>query len=162
MTKILAVAATMLLGTAAVAQAQTQASADANVSVTVYRALQLSSTGSIDLGIVNPGATVSLGADVSPVEFEAEGEPGAGVAVTAPSTITLNRSGGGGSFSLNMALTADASQANQGSAGAVPGSVTLSGTGFYYFWLGVANTTIDVAQATGVYEGTYTLTVEYN
>ena len=155
------IAAAMSLTTAANA-----ATATGNATAEVLSALQLTEDNGLDFGqaAVNGAGTIVVSADGTsdactggvvcaglkvPATFTATGAPNIGLAATLPASATLNRVGGGAS------MTADNFTVYW------IGGSGLDATGTRSLQVGA---TLNVAngQLTGVYNGTYTMTVNYN
>jgi hypothetical protein len=143
-----------------------------NASVTTYRGLSLTGSPTLQFGgIVKPtsgSSTVTLNpaADydrnvsgnaigvptptAQRATYTVTGETGMTLTVAIPPTLTMNRAGGG---SILVNLTSDSVPTN---LGAVVGS---GGTDDFYVG---GNFTIDTSTLTGVYSGSYNVTVSYN
>ncbi|HSL71614.1 MAG TPA: DUF4402 domain-containing protein [Longimicrobiales bacterium] len=161
MRKIVVMAAAMLLGTTGAALAQTSDSDNAIVTLDVVAALSLTTTQNLDLGVTTAGTNATvLPTATAAGAFTAAGQANTPITVTYPATVNL--AGPGANIVFTPSLTGDPSAANQAGAAAVASgsTVTLSGTGGHFFWLG-GTATVPVGQASGTYSGTFTLSVAY-
>ncbi|MFM6949839.1 MAG: DUF4402 domain-containing protein [Novosphingobium sp.] len=153
------------LGAASFASAASAAtSATATASAEVLNTLTLSANSALNFGQIaaNTGGTVTVNADSTvsssgslvstgtraPAAFTVTGSPNARVLVTLPASATLTRSGG----TETMAI---------GGFNSNPGSAfQLGGTGSANFSVG-GTLTVASGQASGAYNGTFAVSVEY-
>lgn len=105
-----------------------------------------SATGAVSLSTV--------GTPHSTAAYNVTGENNATYAISLPGSITVTKEGGGATMTVNDLKAKPASQP-EGLAG------TLSAGGTDSFTVG-GTLTVDDAQATGAYTGTFTVTVTYN
>lgn len=145
------------------------ASASTEASVNVVAGLSLSNDTPVNFGTVSQGAgTVTLEptdgstnngtGTTSAGDFDLTGAAGETVQVTYDTSVPLTGSG------TDIVFTPEvfgADDDNQGGSSDVQnnGSVTLGG-GDYFFWVG-GNIDVPNGQATGSYNGTFTMNVEY-
>ncbi len=139
----------------------TAQSASGAATAKVLVSLGLITHADLDMGIFSPGAgTVTVNAtSPSAGKFRATGTGGYGLIVTYPGSVTLTS--GVNTLSLTVSMHGNDTD-NQAGSSAVPSGSTeyLSTANDYFFWFG-GTTTIGVAQPTGVYTGTLTLSVQY-
>jgi hypothetical protein len=144
--------------------AQAATTATANASAEVLSTLTLSATSALSFGQIaaNTGGSVTVNADSTvassgglvstgtraPAGFSVTGTPGANVVLTLPTSATLTRSGG----TETMAIAGFNS--NPG------GTFQLGGTGTADFAIG-GTLTVASGQVAGVYNGTFSVAVEY-
>ena len=151
----------------------TAQSASGAATAKVLVSLALITLSDLDMGWFIPGAgTVAVNAkSPSAGKFRATGTSGYGLTVTYPGSVTLTS--GVNSLSLTVSVLGNNTD-NQAGSSAVPSGSTVylgrpprgqgqprrvRGTDFF-FWFG-GTTTIGVAQPTGSYTGTFTLSVQY-
>lgn len=139
-------------------------SATANASAEVLSTLTLTADSALNFGQIaaNTGGTVTVNADGTvvpsgtlistgtraPAGFTVTGTNNANVVLTLPASATLTRSGG----TETMTITGFNSNP--------PGAFQLSGTGSATFNVG-GTLGVAAAQAAGVYNGTFSVSVEY-
>lgn len=156
---VLSLAAVAILGAPAAANAQSSASADADVTATVVAALTLIKNSDLDFGTVglNTIANVAF-TDAAAANWLASGEANTPVTVTFPSSILLNN--GTDNMTFNASMGSHATTQASATAVSSGNSVSLDGSGNHQFWLGGS---IDTSGgiSTGLYTGTFGLTVEY-
>lgn len=142
------------------AQAQTSASADATVTLQVLAPLTLTKNSDLDLGTTTQGNNATVAATAAAAaKFTAGGEASTAITLTFPATATL--ANGGNNLSFAPAMNSNAADDQAASTARASGDVvTLSNTGFHYFWMG-GTATVAANQATGTYTGTVTVTVAY-
>ncbi len=139
-------------------------SATANASAEVLTTLTLTANSSLNFGQIaaNTGGSVTVNADSTasssgtlistgtraPAGFTVTGTPNASVVLTLPTSATLTRSGGTDTMSI--------SGLNAHPAGAFQ----LGSTGSSNFSIG-GTLTVASGQVAGVYNGTFSVSVEY-
>jgi hypothetical protein len=139
-------------------------SATANASAEVLTTLTLTANSSLNFGQIaaNTGGSVTVNADSTasssgtlistgtraPAGFTVTGTPNASVVLTLPTSATLTRSGGTETMSI--------SGFNANPAGAFQ----LGSTGSSNFSIG-GTLTVASGQVAGVYNGTFSVSVEY-
>jgi hypothetical protein len=139
-------------------------SATANASAEVLTTLTLTANSSLNFGQIaaNTGGSVTVNADSTasssgtlistgtraPAGFTVTGTPNANVVLTLPTSATLTRSGGTETMSI--------SGFNANPAGAFQ----LGSTGSSNFSIG-GTLTVASGQVAGVYNGTFSVSVEY-
>jgi hypothetical protein len=139
-------------------------SATANASAEVLTTLTLTANSSLNFGQIAPntGGSVTVNADSTasssgtlistgtraPAGFTVTGTPNASVVLTLPTSATLTRSGGTETMSI--------SGFNANPAGAFQ----LGSTGSSNFSIG-GTLTVASGQVAGVYNGTFSVSVEY-
>ena len=139
-------------------------SATANASAEVLSTLTLTANSALNFGQIaaNTGGTVTVNADSTasstgtlvstgtraPAGFTVTGTPNANVVLTLPASATLTRSGGTETMSIGTF--------NSNPAGAFQ----LGGTGSANFSVG-GTLTVASGQVAGVYNGTFSVSVEY-
>jgi Domain of unknown function (DUF4402) len=153
-----------------VANAQSTASANATGSTTIVRPITLTKTADLAFGrIVKPtsgsgtvtmadsadtvaaasGAIALTGITTSRAKFTIDGEGGQAVSVSVPATLTMTK----GADTITVTLDPDlGSSVTLSNALAAAGSASLNVGG---------NFTLPSAQATGLYTGSFTVTVAY-
>lgn len=140
-------------------------SATANASAEVLSTLTLTADSALNFGQIaaNTGGTVTVNADSTvaqsgslvstgtraPAGFTVTGTPGASVVVSLPASATLTRSGGTETMSIAN-FNSNPGGAMQLSAGAGSANFSVGGT------LSVLS-----GQVAGVYNGTFSVSVEY-
>jgi hypothetical protein len=156
MRMVLVAAVAALLAMPAGAQAQASASADLTVSVTVIQGLSLTKTsaGDLDFG-VHPANTTASVVPASGASFQAAGEAG------QPISVSFGTAALGGLVFTPAVNAHDADNAAAASALSSGSSVTLNGSGNYYFWVG-GSLPIPAGHGPGAYTGTWTLSVAYS
>ncbi len=138
-----------------------------SVTATVIQGLSLSSSGALNFGPIVAGTTPpSLDArtNVSAPLFMASGAPAKEIAVSYSASTSLS-DGYGHTLTFAPSVCGSILQTNQtGSSSVTLGStITLSSgsTGYYYFWIGGGLGAIPTGQASGIYSGTFTLSISY-
>lgn len=148
----------------AVSFASAASAATANASAEVLTTLTLTANSSLNFGQIaaNTGGSVTVNADSTasssgtlistgtraPAGFTVTGTPNANVVLTLPTSATLTRSGGTETMSI--------SGFNANPAGAFQ----LGSTGSSNFSIG-GTLTVASGQVAGVYNGTFSVSVEY-
>lgn len=156
-------AALSAMSFASVAQAATSATATATAEV--LSTLTLTANSSLNFGQIaaNTGGSVTVNADSTvssagglvssgtrvPAGFTVTGTPGANVVVSLPTSATLTRTGGTETMSV-AGFNSNPGGAMQLSAGTGSASFAVGGT-----------LTVSSAQTPGVYNGTFSVAVEY-
>lgn len=139
-------------------------SATANASAEVLSTLTLTADSSLNFGQIaaNTGGSVTVNADTTaaftgslvstgtraPASFTVTGTPNANVVVTLPTSATLTRAGGTETMGISNFNTLPT------------GAFQLNGTGSANFTVG-GTLTVASGQASGVYNGTFSVSVEY-
>ena len=134
------------------------------ISAEVLATLTLTANSSLNFGQIaaNTGGSVTVNADSTvtssgslistgtraPAGFTVTGSPNANVVLTLPTSATLTRSGGTETMSIS------GFNANPG------GAFQLGSTGSSNFSIG-GTLTVASSQASGVYNGTFSVAVEY-
>ncbi|MGH7475056.1 MAG: DUF4402 domain-containing protein [Longimicrobiales bacterium] len=144
------------------AVAQSSASANASVTATIIKGLTLTKNNDLSFGTVaaNTGAnSVNAQSSANAAKFTADGEADTGITVswTAPATLT----DGTNTIAVTSIEVYGQDADTQGASASLTsgGTVTLNGSGGYYFWVGGA---INVgAVPAGTYSGTFSMTVAY-
>lgn len=152
------------------APAAARAQTPMNVSVTVNSALSVSVQQALLFGVLVPGSNLTIDASTSASagRYEISGTAAANVNVTItyPATLTA------GSDFVNLSTyTAAFSSTVGGSRTALPSavgqtitsspsSISLSGAGFAYIWIG-SKVTIPPSTPAGTYSGTVSMTANY-
>ncbi len=152
------------------ASAQTSNSANATVTVSVVPAVSITSSGgsdgagNLDFGLVIVNSTASIHPNTSSSASLYTIGGGAGMAMTVSySSPTLALSDTlGNQLTFTPQVVGSQSSGSQSSASSKSSgaSITLSGTGSYYLWLG-GSVSVPSGQAGGTYTGTFDLTVSY-
>lgn len=164
MKKILPLLALALAGAVGTAQAQTSASSPATVNATVKASLTLATVGETNFWIVTAGTGVHTlnprapGANQTAARFDAGGEPNANVLVTF-SPVLLASPSGSLNFTPDLAWNPTFDQASAASI-ASGSPVTINASGQAWFWLG-GNLDAPAGQPSGLYTGTFTVSLEY-
>ncbi len=141
--------------------AQSSASANVTVQAKVIAALSITPTSAtLNFGDVAQGTSPVI-APASGIAFTVAGEPNHAATLTYNATATLN-----GPSSSTLTFTANVigntTNSTLGAASLSSGtSITLSGSGNYYIWLGGSLGSILANQTTGQYSGALTITVSY-
>ena len=172
MNKIFITVATSVLAVAlpGVAHAQSTASASASGSTTIVRPITITKTADMAFGtIVKPssgtatiqlpssgdtvsatgGAAAVSGGTLSRAKFAIGGEGGQAVSISVPASFNMSM----GSDTIAVTLTPDlAASVNLSNAAGSSGSATLNVGGQF---------SLPSTQATGVYSGSFTVTVAY-
>jgi len=104
-------------------------------------------TDGVNLSVQSPGATNAA--------YNVSGAVNTTYAITLPSTITVNESTSGSSMTINSILARTASAGADGLTG------TLSADGTDSFTVG-GTLNVTAGQSTGLYSGTFDVTVAYN
>lgn len=139
-------------------------SATANASAEVLNTLTLSATGALNFGQIaaNNGGSVTVKSDSTvtssgslistgtraPAAFTVTGSPNANVVLSLPTSATLTRAGGTETMSIGGFNSNPAGAFQLGSTGSA--NFAISGT-----------LTVAANQASGVYNGTFSVSVEY-
>lgn len=145
--------------------------ATASASVNVVSTISVTSAQNPSFGTVAQGAgqvtldptdgtTDNGGGNPQAGTFTIEGTGGQGVQLSFPSSVELTGSGDPITFNTNVTGTSS-SGSQGGSTNKNDGdSVTLNGSGKYFLYVG-GNINVGSSQATGTYDGDFTLTAEY-
>ena len=99
--------------------------------------------------------TATIGTAAAAARFDVTGTANATYAITLPSDATINLTGPGTQMPVNTFVSALSAGGTNVSTG------TLSNVGAQSIYVG-ATLTIGIAQVSGVYSGTYDVTVAYN
>jgi len=142
--------------------AQSSASANVTVQAKVIAALSITPTSAtLDFGEVAQGTQPAI-APASGIAFTVAGEPNHAATLTYNSTATLNGPNGSTPLTFTANVIGNTTNSTSGAASLSSGtSITLSGSGNYYIWLGGSLGSILASQTTGQYSGALTITVSY-
>ena len=166
---------TLVMGLGIMANAQKTASAPSSATVLADLTITIDGTqneiafgtlsASTPAAVVldaNGTANANTGTVTNVARFDLAGADNA-VTVTYDATVTLTENVvGTATMVMTPEVVGAALAANQATAAAVPSlsTVTLA-SGVYFLWVGGTIPTL-ASQATGVYEGTFNIDVEYN
>ena len=143
--------------------AQSSASANVTVNAKVIASLSITPTSAtLDFGEVAQGTSPAAIAPASGIAFTVAGEPNHAATLTYNATATLNGPNGSTPLTFTASVIGNTTNSTSGAASLSSGtSITLSGSGNYYIWLGGSLGSILASQTTGQYSGALTITVSY-
>jgi len=144
--------------------AQSSASANVTVQAKVIAALSITPTSAtLNFGEVAQGTSPAiLPGSASSIAFTVAGEPNHAATLTYNATATLNGPNGSTPLTFTASVIGNTTNSTSGAASLSSGtSITLSGSGNYYIWLGGSLGSILASQTTGQYSGALTITVSY-